>query len=163
MNICGNFVKRPGVRASARPIHCAVHKQSRGNDVSEQQQVHYENTGSLNGSWTCFLAKTIWKHTLLAQYKIKFFLTKAALVLQQCKPQPCQEPCMRSACAGTGPSEINRSRCGCRLHCKTRALGVRFIGLLLSISFLYPFSASLQHNYELFPKPPFLAQYEKTW
>lgn len=83
-------------------------------------------------------------------------LLQTRLCCAAVQAQPCQGLCVTGAWVCTGPAEINCSSCRCRSHCKTRALHVRFIGLFLSTSFLYPFSAGLQQNYfTCFPNPLF--------
>lgn len=106
--------------------------------------MHYDKIGNLNGSWECFLPRsTLEIRTPSCTVCDESVPNHAVLVLPQGKPQPCQGPCVTGAWVGTGPAEINRSHCRRRSHCKTRAVDVRFIGLLPSTSFLYPFSASL--------------------
>lgn len=94
-----------------------------------------------------FLKKMLWKYALpLAQCAFKLFL------LQQRKPQPCQELCVTGASVHLGPADINPCLCRCRSDRKTGALDVRFIGLLLSTLIFVPFLCQpLAELFQCFP------------
>lgn len=157
-NVFGNFIGRQEYGFVQDPlIVWHINRWSGGYGGSESRAKALWKYRKSKWSMGTFPCKKYFENLPCLLHSVWLSRSKPGCVVQQCQPQPCQGLCVTGAWVCTGPAEINRSRCRCRSHCKTRALDGRFMGLFLSTSFLYPFSASLQQNYfTCFPNPLFL-------
>lgn len=143
-NVFGNFVGRQSVLLCLSKTQ-SVNRWSSGNDGGEAMAnalCKYRKSKWFMGMFSCkkYFGN---RHSLLHSTRLSCSKQHRVVVVAAAGAPALPGPRVTGARAGTGPAEINRSLCRCRSDCKTGALDVRFIGLLLSTSFLYLFSASL--------------------